>query len=605
MPGEQHGSIAPSCFWYDRSFLLRGCCGFLPCHTLSCRRNGRYSSSGGLSFGLRKQQNTFHTAFTGVSLPVHASLTTASSLQARDTGKTNAAGTQANTQFFVSDVDDPERPTPGFDPIADAIQAIKNGEFVVVVDDEDRENEGDLIIAADAMTPEKMAFLVRHTSGLVCIGMTGERLDALELPPMVQHGNNESMRTAFTISVDVMKGTSTGISAADRCATVRALADPTTQPDDFRRPGHLFPLRAREGGVLTRPGHTEASVDLARLAGRDPSGVLCELMDHTTGTMLRYKECCEFAAKHGLKYISIADLIRYRKKRQPLIKRTASARLPTTYGEFQVVSYKSIFDNVEYAALVCGEIGEGMDVLVRVHSECVTGDLFTSLRCDCGPQLHLAMKKVQKAGRGVVVYLRGHEGRGIGLGYKLRAYNLQDEGRDTVDANLDLGFPADSRDYAIGAQILRDLGVRTVKLMTNNPAKFLGLKGYGLAVTKRVPLLTPVNVENARYMETKRTRMGHMVGLGPELDDSESDGTELDVSDALDPMVYETPMDDGHQTIEPPGTSTGACRILYDLPDRAYKVQAETADAGRLPKRHIAERYALLKHGRQRQERGE
>jgi len=400
------------------------------------------------------------------------------------------------------------QPTPGFDTIQDAIHDIAKGKFVVVLDDEDRENEGDLIIAAEKMQASDAAFMVNHTSGLICVGMEGEDLDRLGLHQMVEKGN-DAMGTAFTVSVDLKKGTSTGISAADRVATLQALASPGSKPEDFRRPGHIFPLRCKEGGVLKRAGHTEAAVDLAKLGGCFPAGVLCELVNKD-GTMMRRDQLLDFAKEHGLHTITIADLIRYRRCYESLVERISSARLPTKYGVFQAYSYRSKIDDIEHIALVYGDVQNAEDdVLVRVHSECLTGDILGSVRCDCGPQLDLAMRKVVEAGCGVIVYLRGQEGRGIGLGHKLKAYNLQDQGRDTVEANVDLGLPIDSREYGMGAHMLIDVGVRTLKLMTNNPAKYTGLSGYGLTITKRVPLLTPINKENKKYIMTKVTKMGH------------------------------------------------------------------------------------------------
>jgi len=396
-----------------------------------------------------------------------------------------------------------------FGTIEEALVAMAAGKFVVVLDDEDRENEGDLIMPAEKMTPEAMGFMVKHTSGLVCVAIEPTRCQGLNLPQMVASQENEDrMLTAYTISCDHMS-TSTGISAADRSATVRALADPSTQPNDLRRPGHVFPLRAREGGVLKRGGHTEAAVDLARMAGCAPVGVICEIVNED-GSCSRTPELLKLAAEHGLVVITIADLITYRTRSERLVDRTAVARLPTKHGTFSMYSYKSVLDGIEHVAMVKGEIGDGKDLLVRVHSECLTGDIFLSSRCDCGEQLELAMKEVAAEGRGVIVYLRGQEGRGIGLTHKLLAYNLQDQGRDTVEANEDLGLPVDSREYGIGAQILQDLGVSTMRLMTNNPSKYQGLKGYGLEVVSRVPLLTPINPENRRYIETKRTKMGHL-----------------------------------------------------------------------------------------------
>lgn len=428
---------------------------------------------------------------------------------------TLAADTSLTDGGFPLDNDEFELdlPTEGFSSIPEAIEDIRQGKLVVVVDDEDRENEGDLIMAAQLATPEAMAFIVKHGTGILCVSMKAEDLERLQLPLMVMDKNNdEKLCTAFTVTVDAKNGTTTGVSARDRATTVLALASRDSKPEDFNRPGHIFPLKYREGGVLKRAGHTEASVDLAMLAGLDPVGVLCEVVDDD-GSMARLPKLRQFAEQENLKIISIADLIRYRRKRDKLVDRSAAARIPTMWGPFTAYCYRSILDGIEHIAMVKGEIGDGQDILVRVHSECLTGDIFGSARCDCGNQLALAMQQIEAAGRGVLVYLRGHEGRGIGLGHKLRAYNLQDDGRDTVEANEELGLPVDSREYGIGAQMLRDLGVRTMKLMTNNPAKYIGLKGYGLAVGGRVPLLTPITKDNRRYLETKRAKMGHVYGL--------------------------------------------------------------------------------------------
>ncbi|XP_043720652.1 bifunctional riboflavin biosynthesis protein RIBA 1, chloroplastic-like isoform X2 [Telopea speciosissima] len=405
---------------------------------------------------------------------------------------------------------DLDHPTAGFSSIPEAIEDIRQGKMVIVVDDEDRENEGDLIMAGSLVTPEAMAFFVKHGTGIVCVSMKEDDLERLQLPLMVTHKENEEkLRTAFTVSVDAKHGTTTGVSAHDRATTILALASRDSKPEDFNRPGHIFPLKYREGGVLKRSGHTEASVDLTMLAGLDPVAVLCEIVDDD-GSMARLPKLQQFALRENLKVISIADLIRYRRKRDRLVERASAAPLPLKWGPFKAYCYNSVLDGIEHIAMVKGDIGDGQDILVRVHSECLTGDIFGSAKCDCGNQLALAMQQIEAAGRGVLVYLRGHEGRGIGLGHKLRAYNLQDDGRDTVEANEELGLPVDSREYGIGAQILRDLGVRTMKLMTNNPAKYIGLKGYGLSIVGRVPLLTPITRENKRYLETKRAKMGHV-----------------------------------------------------------------------------------------------
>jgi 3,4-dihydroxy 2-butanone 4-phosphate synthase / GTP cyclohydrolase II len=397
-----------------------------------------------------------------------------------------------------------------FADIEDAIAAIGAGEMVIVVDDADRENEGDLVMAAEYATPDKIAFFLNHTSGVICIPLTGDRLDALDLPPMVQE-NTESQRTAFTVSVDYRHGTTTGISAGDRAATIGALIDPATRPGDLARPGHTFPLRYREGGVLKRGGHTEATVDLARMAGLYPAGVLCEIVSDDKTGMARLPELERFAKKHGLLLISIADVIRHRRQREKLVKRVGEARIPTAWGDFTCYAYESLLDGETHLALVKGAVQGEDNVLVRVHSECLTGDVFGSLRCDCGPQLEAALRQVDAAGLGVVVYLRGHEGRGIGIGHKLRAYSLQEQGLDTLDANLELGLPVDSREYGIGAQILVDLGITTMRLLTNNPAKYGGLEGFGLEIVERVPLQSVPNPENIAYLRTKKTRMGHLL----------------------------------------------------------------------------------------------
>ena len=398
-----------------------------------------------------------------------------------------------------------------FAPIEEVVAAIGRGEIVVMVDDEDRENEGDLIMAAQFATPEKLAFIIRYTSGVVCAPMTNERCDDLRLPLMVEQ-NTESQRTAFTDTVDLIEGTTTGISAADRAATLRALADRSQGFAAFARPGHIFPLRARDGGVLKRAGHTEAAVDLARLAGCEPVGVICEIQNDD-GTMMRLPDLRRFCAEHGLLLSSIAELIKHRRHNERLVERMGEANVPTEWGDFTCVAYRSTIDQVEHLAFVKGDVSGGDPVLVRVHSECLTGDVFASRRCDCGPQLAAAMEIVSRQGRGAVVYLRGHEGRGIGIGHKIRAYSLQDQGMDTVDANLELGLPVDSREYGIGAQILSDLGIRQLRLMTNNPAKYGGLGGYSLEVVERVPLNTVPTPENENYLRTKRERMGHLIDL--------------------------------------------------------------------------------------------
>ncbi|WP_328924630.1 bifunctional 3,4-dihydroxy-2-butanone-4-phosphate synthase/GTP cyclohydrolase II [Streptomyces sp. NBC_00190] len=398
------------------------------------------------------------------------------------------------------------------DPVEQAIRDIAAGRPIVVVDDEDRENEGDLVIAAEKATPEIIAFMMSECRGLICAPMEGPELDRLELPQMVQN-NTESMQTAFTVSVDATAahGVTTGISAADRATTLRLLAGGVSQPADFVRPGHVFPLRAKPGGVLVRNGHTEAAVDLARLAGLRPVGAIVEIAGED-GVMLRLPELIPFARKHGLTIISIEDLIAYRRSAEPTVRREAEVSLPTAFGDFTAYGYRSTVDGVEHVALVHGEIGTGdgaEDVLVRMHSECLTGDIFASQRCDCGPQLHASMERIKAEGRGVVVYLRGHEGRGIGLLSKLRAYELQERGRDTLDANLELGLPADARDYGAGAQILADLGVRSVRLLTNNPDKSAALVRHGITVTGRESMPVEAGEHNLRYLRTKRDRMGH------------------------------------------------------------------------------------------------
>jgi 3,4-dihydroxy 2-butanone 4-phosphate synthase/GTP cyclohydrolase II len=409
-------------------------------------------------------------------------------------------------------------PATGISAVERAIADIAAGKPVVVVDDPGRENEGDLIFAAARASTELVSFMVRYTSGYICVPLTGTDCDRLNLPPMY-HVNQDRRGTAYTVTVDASDGVGTGISAADRARTMRLLADPEATPQHFRRPGHVVPLRARDGGVLCRPGHTEAAVDLARLAGLPPAGVLCEIVSQKNDDMARYDELTAFAAEHELTLITIADLIAYRRRTEKQVERVVSTRLPTRYGTFEAVGFRSRVDGNEQIALVHGDLGDGEDVLVRVHSECLTGDVFGSLRCDCGPQLDAALRAVAAEGRGVVLYVRGHEGRGIGLLHKLQAYQLQDSGRDTVDANLDLGLPADARDYGTGAQILADLGVRTMRLLTNNPAKRAGLEGYGLSVVGRVPLPVRAHPENIAYLTTKRDRLGHLLDDLPDLDE--------------------------------------------------------------------------------------
>ncbi|GAB2674074.1 bifunctional 3,4-dihydroxy-2-butanone-4-phosphate synthase/GTP cyclohydrolase II [Gordonia jinhuaensis] len=425
----------------------------------------------------------------------------------------------------VRQIEHPGEPIT-FDSVERAIADIAEGKAVVVVDDEDRENEGDLIFAAEKATPELVAFMVRYTSGYVCVPLDADDCDRLGLPPMYSV-NQDKHGTAYTVTVDARTDIGTGISAADRAVTIRRLADAESTAGDFTRPGHVVPLRAKEGGVLRRPGHTEAAVDLARLAGLRPAGAICEIVSQKDdGSMAHADELRVFADEHDLAMISIADLISWRRRHEKHVVRVADARIPTEHGVFRAVGYSSVYDDAEHVALVMGDIagtdGKGDDVLVRVHSECLTGDVFGSLRCDCGPQLDAAMEMVAAEGRGIVLYMRGHEGRGIGLLHKLQAYQLQDAGSDTVDANLELGLPADARDYGLGAQILKDLGVNSMRLLTNNPAKRVGLDGYGLQIVERVPMPVRANSENLRYLRTKRDRMGHdLVGL----DDPTTEGT--------------------------------------------------------------------------------
>ncbi len=396
-----------------------------------------------------------------------------------------------------------------FSTIEEAIEEIRQGRILVVVDDEDRENEGDLIMAAEKVTPEAIAFMASYGRGLICMPIVGSRLDQLELPAMVSH-NTDPHGTAFTVSVD-FKETTTGISAHERAATVIGMLDPNTKPEDLRRPGHVFPLRAKDGGVLRRAGHTEAAVDLARLAGLYSAGVICEIMKDD-GTMARVPELLEFSKTHGLKLVTIADLIKYRRRHERLIRRVDSANLPTKYGNFTAVAYESLLDNKEHIALVKGDLNSVEAPVVRVHSECLTGDVFGSTRCDCGDQLAQALQLIEQEGAGVMLYMR-QEGRGIGLSNKIRAYNLQDQGKDTVEANEALGFPADLRDYGIGAQILVDLGLNKIRLITNNPRKIAGLDGHGLQVVGRVPIEICPGCDNKFYLSTKKRKLGHLLSL--------------------------------------------------------------------------------------------
>jgi 3,4-dihydroxy 2-butanone 4-phosphate synthase/GTP cyclohydrolase II len=396
------------------------------------------------------------------------------------------------------------------DEVERAIKEIANGRPVVVVDDEDRENEGDIIFAASKATPELLAFTIRYARGLICVPMRGNDLDRLQMPQMTSQ-NTEHQGTAFTVSVDARTGTTTGISAADRAITITRLIDPEATHEDFVRPGHIFPLRYAEGGVLKRRGHTEAAVDLASLAGLAPAGVVCEIINDD-GTMMRLPDLRKFADEHGLALITIEQLIEYRRRTERQVTRAARTRIPNSYGTWEAYGYRHDIDGTEHMALVYGNLGDGEDVLTRVHSECLTGDVFGSQRCDCGPQLNAAMAEIAKEGRGVVLYLRGHEGRGIGLLSKLRAYELQDSGADTVDANLELGLPVDAREYSVAAQLLADLGVRSVRLLTNNPDKLQDLASHGFGVT-RVPLPPATTAYNLRYLTTKRDRLGHSIDL--------------------------------------------------------------------------------------------
>jgi len=398
-----------------------------------------------------------------------------------------------------------------FSGIEEAVRELKDGHLIIVVDDEERENEGDLVCSAQMVTPETINFMSKHGRGLICMPCVAVRLDELEIPAMVDQ-NTSAQGTAFTVSIGAKDKITTGISAYDRAATVQAVINPATRPEDISKPGHVFPLRAREGGVLTRAGHTEAAVDLARLSGHFPAGVICEIM-HEDGTMARVPELEKFACKFGLKIITVAGLIRYRVKEEQLVKKVSEAELPTDYGDFKAIGYESLVDGSFHLALVKGDVRGKKDVLVRVHSECLTGDVFGSKRCDCGTQVKDALRAIEEEGRGVFLYMIGHEGRGIGLAHKLQAYQLQDEGLDTVEANLELGLPADARDYGTGAQILRSLGITSMRLLTNNPAKRVGLEGYGLSVTARVSIQTEPCKENLRYLQAKKEKMNHVLDL--------------------------------------------------------------------------------------------
>jgi 3,4-dihydroxy 2-butanone 4-phosphate synthase/GTP cyclohydrolase II len=410
-----------------------------------------------------------------------------------------------------------------FATVEQAIAEFRAGNFVIIVDDEDRENEGDLVIAAQYCGASEVNFMAREARGLICMPMLGHRLDELNIPLMT-HRAGQSFSTAFTVSVDARDGITTGISAADRAHTIRMLIDPSTRPEDLVRPGHLFPLRYCEGGVLRRAGHTEASIDLANMAGLYPAAVICEIMADD-GTMARLPALWEFARRHQIAVITVAQLVEYRRRHEQLVQRAVETDMPTEYGHFKMVAYESLVSDVHLLAIVKGNITEGSPPLVRMHSECLTGDVFGSRRCDCGEQLHAALQMIEREGRGVVVYLRQHEGRGIGLVSKLRAYNLQDSGLDTVEANVHLGFPPDARDYGLGAQILTDLGLSKIRLLTNNPSKRAGIQGFGLEVVERVPLRVAPNERNRRYLQTKQEKMGHMLGLDSEAERDELNGT--------------------------------------------------------------------------------
>jgi 3,4-dihydroxy 2-butanone 4-phosphate synthase / GTP cyclohydrolase II len=396
-----------------------------------------------------------------------------------------------------------------FHSIHEALEDIKQGRMVIVVDSEDRENEGDLVMAAEKVTPEAINFMAKHGRGLICLPIVGERLDELQIPIMVERGGDH-MGTAFTVSIDARRKITTGISAFERARTVQTVLDPTARPDDLVRPGHIFPLRYKPGGVLRRPGHTEAAVDLAKMAGFYPAGVICEIMNED-GTMARVPQLLEFAEQHGLKIVTIADLVGYRMQHESLVEPLDPVRMPTAYGDFTAHPFDDTLSGQTHVALVMGDVSDGAPVLVRVHSECLTGDVFHSLRCDCGEQLAAAMAQIAREGRGVLLYMR-QEGRGIGLANKLKAYALQDDGMDTVEANLHLGFAPDARDYGTGAQILNAVGVRRLRLLTNNPRKQFSLQGYGLEIVERVPIEMKPNAENRRYLETKRAKLGHLIG---------------------------------------------------------------------------------------------